>query len=381
MAMVFTQASCVPNGNHGLYHRFGIEAVTLEGHEPPTNYRQQVAGLYQAGRVLEGILRSLNNLLERFHQSYFFYLLPGNDRFISIGNMPPLLVASSTHDNTLLFYLSGLYMPAVGLIGSPLLIKALTIWLRIYNRIKPKKFEKLKKQQMESHKHEMLDFKISFTRVGGIFLGCHVFGWLFVRSGVWLSKIGYEAVGFNPGDSIYVGYFVYFLLTVGSPWFLAASSLTLAERNFLNIIALLESTTLFLTVAMHNFSLALLLSTLFVPCVVFIGGEKNSRYAYTDSFFFTGNNIPLFLFSSWKKILLSSTSFLLHPFVLIHLAIFIYTYVTLGDSELSSKAWAATRHSFVYFIVDNMIYGNWFIEAVFGFLIPNWILYWLLLRS
>lgn len=115
ISMVLTQASCVPNGNHGLYHRFGIEvipyllhisrlppsashfltsffivsdlvqAVTLEGHEPPANFRQQVAGTYQAGRVLEGILRSLNNLLERFHQSYFFYLLPGNDRYISIG--------------------------------------------------------------------------------------------------------------------------------------------------------------------------------------------------------------------------------------------------------------------------------------------------------
>lgn len=25
ISMVCTQASCVPNGNHGLYHRFGIE--------------------------------------------------------------------------------------------------------------------------------------------------------------------------------------------------------------------------------------------------------------------------------------------------------------------------------------------------------------------
>lgn len=38
------------------------------------------------GRILEGIFRSLNNLLERFHQSFFFYLLPSSDRYISIGN-------------------------------------------------------------------------------------------------------------------------------------------------------------------------------------------------------------------------------------------------------------------------------------------------------
>ena len=43
------------------------------------------ASLLQLGRVLEGICRSLNNLLERFHQSFFFYLLPATNRYISIG--------------------------------------------------------------------------------------------------------------------------------------------------------------------------------------------------------------------------------------------------------------------------------------------------------
>jgi len=40
-------------------------------------------------RVLEGILRSLNNLLERFHQSFFFYILASTERFVSIGNYMP----------------------------------------------------------------------------------------------------------------------------------------------------------------------------------------------------------------------------------------------------------------------------------------------------
>jgi len=42
------------------------------------------------GRVIEGIFRSLNNLLEQFHQSFFFYLLPESHRYVSIGMyMPP----------------------------------------------------------------------------------------------------------------------------------------------------------------------------------------------------------------------------------------------------------------------------------------------------
>lgn len=42
------------------------------------------------GRVIEGIFRSLNNLLEQFHQSFFFYLLPESHQYVSIGMyMPP----------------------------------------------------------------------------------------------------------------------------------------------------------------------------------------------------------------------------------------------------------------------------------------------------
>jgi len=33
------------------------------------------------------MFRSLNNLLERFHQSFFFYLLPSTDRYVSIGKL------------------------------------------------------------------------------------------------------------------------------------------------------------------------------------------------------------------------------------------------------------------------------------------------------
>lgn len=35
------------------------------------------------------MFRKLNNLLERLHQSYFFYLLPSLSRFVSIGLYMP----------------------------------------------------------------------------------------------------------------------------------------------------------------------------------------------------------------------------------------------------------------------------------------------------
>lgn len=52
-------------------------------------------------RLLEGMYRKLNNLLERLHQSYFFYLMPSLSRFVSIGY----------------------YMPAFGLLAVILLLR------------------------------------------------------------------------------------------------------------------------------------------------------------------------------------------------------------------------------------------------------------------
>ena len=56
--------------------------------------------------AFEGICRSLNNLLERFHQSFFFYIMTATQRFISIG----------------------LYMPPLGILVLPLIFTALYLW-------------------------------------------------------------------------------------------------------------------------------------------------------------------------------------------------------------------------------------------------------------
>lgn len=110
LLMLLTQSTGVPNGNHGLFYRYGIEAVTLEGHrQEHTNYQRKSNGATSILRLIEGITRSVNNLLERFHQSFFFYILVASDRFVSIGD----------------------YMPSLGLMVAALLIKAFINWLSI----------------------------------------------------------------------------------------------------------------------------------------------------------------------------------------------------------------------------------------------------------
>jgi len=60
-------------------------------------------------RILEGGVRSLNNILEKFHQSYFFYLLPHSNKFISIA----------------------FYMPSIVILLIPVIILALREWTLI----------------------------------------------------------------------------------------------------------------------------------------------------------------------------------------------------------------------------------------------------------
>ncbi|MBN3271783.1 GPAA1 protein, partial [Polyodon spathula] len=70
-----------PQGDHGLFLCYHIEAVTMRG---INSFRRYKFDMMTVGKLIEGMFRELNNLLERFHQSYFFYLTPSLTHFVSI---------------------------------------------------------------------------------------------------------------------------------------------------------------------------------------------------------------------------------------------------------------------------------------------------------
>ena len=61
--------------------------------------------------MIEGIFRSVNNMLEHFHQSFFLYVLPNTHRYISIG----------------------MYMPPLGCLIVPLIVSLLSLWIQIFH--------------------------------------------------------------------------------------------------------------------------------------------------------------------------------------------------------------------------------------------------------
>lgn len=77
------------SGPHSSFIPYHVDAITLQPFGE--GWQDEMA----MGRVVESTFRSLNNLLEHLHQSFFFYLLMQANRFVSIGTYLPsaMLVA------------------------------------------------------------------------------------------------------------------------------------------------------------------------------------------------------------------------------------------------------------------------------------------------
>lgn len=75
-----------------MFSGWRIDAITLRAVEGQAWY-----DITTLGRVCESTVRSINNLLEHFHQSFFFYLMLAPKQFVSIASYLPsgMLVAAS----------------------------------------------------------------------------------------------------------------------------------------------------------------------------------------------------------------------------------------------------------------------------------------------
>lgn len=89
-------------GPHSAFIPYHVDAITLV--TVGDGWHDEM-GL---GRAIESLFRSLNNLLEHLHQSFFFYLLLEAKRFVSIGT----------------------YLPSAMLIAANFSITAIALWVQ-----------------------------------------------------------------------------------------------------------------------------------------------------------------------------------------------------------------------------------------------------------
>lgn len=89
-------------GPHSSFIPYHVDAITLS--TVGDGWHDEMT----LGRTVESLFRSLNNLLEHLHQSFFFYLLLQSKRFVSIGT----------------------YLPSAMLIAVNFSITAMALWVK-----------------------------------------------------------------------------------------------------------------------------------------------------------------------------------------------------------------------------------------------------------
>uniref|UniRef100_U5EPK2 GPI-anchor transamidase component GPAA1 n=1 Tax=Corethrella appendiculata TaxID=1370023 RepID=U5EPK2_9DIPT len=345
LSMIITQSNGVPTGNHGLFHKYGIEALTLEGYkkEEKLTSGQVKQKIYSLLKIIDGISRSLNNLLERFHQSYFFYLLVTEDRFVSIGD----------------------YMPVLGLMAGALLIKAFILWLSL-NREPTNAIvdDQNDDEEDSSGKPECKnEQKFNFLQVGILLIVAHSLGVL--TSYLPLSTSLDKYIHAN-GMSTQLGLF-YIILSVSLFAIILPAFTTLneLENEILHIAVLLEVGTALIAVGMLNFSLGFLLSVGIVPFAIYV----NPKQYVTAK-------------SGLQKQLSRLNCLLFHPLCVVYcivIALTAYSFHELSAENILKKAVKATMDAITYSVVDSMIYGNWMFNLISIIFFPVWILFWILL--
>ncbi|KAK3878503.1 hypothetical protein Pcinc_016848 [Petrolisthes cinctipes] len=326
LSMVASQATGVPTGNHGLFHRYGIAAVTVEGSEWNSVLGRRV-GVQQLGRVLEGVCRSLNNLLERFHQSFFFYLLPSTTRYISIG----------------------VYMPPFALLAGGLLVKALALWFST----------SCAADIQTSTSTPFTVKKVDYSVMGSIpvVVTTHVVSAGLAATPPLLSRLGL-VMALSTEDSVFFGLLGAAITLLFLPHFMAkCTEIGGVSWEVVKTVAVLELAVLVFAGAVYNFSLALIITLTFTP-VALMASPSHSRLGRLA-----------------KSLLVLSV----HPLSLLMFSVLLDTVINFPGSaplRLLWRAYMAIKRALMYSVADALIYSNWVFDAACVCLLPVWLLLW-----
>jgi len=334
--MMVSQATGVPSGNHGLFHRFGIEAVTLEG-VTVRSKRRAPADFHTLGRIVEGTFRSLNNLLERFHQSFFFYILTSGSRYISIG----------------------LYMPMFGLLAGGFVFTAVGIWFRLISSEDDK--EELKDENGEKIHRLPLVIPPNITKVFPLFIACHCLGLLASVLPPKAADIG-AAMSLSPEESIPLSLAAFTFLLFLLPFISRPRvAVPISCASLCQCLVCLELSALAGCTSLSNISLAVLVTIPYLPLAIAARPSKGIA-----------------------KVCLAVYAILCNPLVLSGIATLIDTYRTFPNITwdlVLLRAMQAWQSAVMFSVVDSYIYGNVLYSMATMCLLPIWIVLYLIVFS
>ncbi|CAB3978390.1 Glycosylphosphatidylinositol anchor attachment 1 [Paramuricea clavata] len=354
VSMMFNQASGRPSANHGLFPKYGIEAVTLRGRK---NAGTGSVSFSRLGRALEGMFRSLNSLLESFHQSFFFYLLSSTSRYVSIG----------------------LYMPPLGCVMIGPILAAISCWIssvedkeRTQKDKQNKNSDKCENDEKDETRSEKTEKKeetnleeFAFTRIPRYFgkvlrviLAGHFMGLLIFISPYMLRYIEMPPFDLQPSDLVLFVLFGAFLLSSSMPFLLRLTrSLTERDVLLLKSISLVIYTCQVGCLATINFSFGFFLAIFTVPTFLFVHSTQNR------------------IRRLFQVVLVSISS---PPFIIFLMTV-VYSYFTTETDnyhEVMQNSKTLYSDGILSSLRDSVLIGTWSYPVTMLVILPNWLLFW-----
>ncbi|EJD02421.1 Gaa1-like protein [Fomitiporia mediterranea MF3/22] len=250
---MYYQASGKGSGVHALYHRYRINAITLfavPAHGPH--------GFFTLGKTVESTLRTMNNLLERLHASFYFYILTTPRTFLKIGH----------------------YLPSVILISVATMFTGLRTWVNAGWRR-----EATEKKSVGDSDDEWIQRRRPVLNSLLVMLATHAIGaiiFLISWKG-WLFSEGFFNFTLTPthvGATV-VKLFVLSNLCAWLSYRMESSSKSIdvtPPSEILQALTLCITSTLISVMSLLNFSLAALLCVvLILPLILFLPSSSDSR--------------------------------------------------------------------------------------------------------
>ncbi|MCJ1319721.1 Glycosyl phosphatidyl inositol protein transamidase complex subunit [Xylographa vitiligo] len=238
------------SGPHSSFIPYHVDAITLQA--VGDGWQDEMA----MGRCVESLFRSLNNLLEHLHQSFFFYLLMQANRFVSIGT----------------------YLPSAMLVAGNFTIMAIALWLQSGRPLKtkiasPKRGEKAFESEMILIKQDGMTAVIPKQELAT--LERHLFLPVVVVLGLhFLGVIPLSLFNSTHQTSLSQALFAFNLFNFALPDLLAIlissyAPLTHQQRLLTKCFSLVLLGMFLATLATLNFSLAFLIGLLASPLSFF----------------------------------------------------------------------------------------------------------------
>ncbi|UXI18681.1 beta-1 3-galactosyltransferase 1-like [Sarcoptes scabiei] len=273
-SMMKVQASMFSSGPHGIFQKFAIPSITIEGLKDDRRFQfHQSTSTLSLGRTIEGIVRSLNNMLEKFNRSFYFYLLLSTRRFISISS----------------------YMIAFGLLASPLVFKSLHYYFKA-----------------SSMQDSDFDFWASFRpcflahslSVSLIFV---------IRFMLLLAESNQIPLDIEESLPLLISFAFVMWILIPFVWIIITDNNESIEKYHMQSLITTMNCLLFLTsISLINFSLAYVLALIYVPLMTFIP-VQDSFWSYSIFQRFKFGRKFCYVFESARlAILLCINPFVLH---------------------------------------------------------------------